>query len=200
MTPHPFPELYILRHGETEWNAEDRMQGWLNSPLTETGKAQAQMQGKILQSIDLKGFRALVSPQGRAFQTAAIALAPWWPGVIETDRRLREVSVGDWQGCLRMEIKRDNPALFKEEKPFQWYDIAPGGEGFAGLAERCRDFLADLNQPAVLVTHGMTSRILRCLLLGWDISRMADLPGGQGVVYHLKDGVQTKLGEGPGKD
>jgi probable phosphoglycerate mutase len=197
---HAYPELYILRHGETVWNAADRMQGWLNSPLTETGQAQASAQGDILRSRDLTGFRAYSSPQGRAFQTAALALAPWWPDPIGTDMRLREVSVGEWQGCLRSDIKRDNPELFKEEKPFQWYDIAPGGEGFAGLAVRCRDFLEDLTGPSILVTHGMTSRILRCLVLGLEIEDMAQLPGGQGVVYHLKDGTQTKLGDGPDKD
>ena len=64
-----YPELYILRHGETEWNATNRMQGRLNSPLTDKGKRDATRQGNILRGLNLSGFSFLSSPSGRAFQT-----------------------------------------------------------------------------------------------------------------------------------
>jgi len=103
-----YPELYILRHGETAWNAEDRMQGGLNSPLTATGKGHAAAQAAILSQIDLTGFDAWCSPQGRAFETAAIAVARQVP-YIRTDDRLREIEVGAWQGKVRSELKLDVP-------------------------------------------------------------------------------------------
>ncbi|MGJ8623773.1 MAG: histidine phosphatase family protein [Yoonia sp.] len=187
-----FPELYILRHGETYWNAESRMQGALNSPLTPKGIAQAQQQAAILARCDLAGFTAISSPQGRAFQTAGLAVAPL-VGRIVTDNRLREIGVGDWQGRLRSELTFAGPPQDTPDGPIAMYEQAPGGEGFDGLEVRCRDFLADLRGPAVLVTHGITSRMLRMILLDAGRAALGELPGGQGNVFHLKDGVQSQL-------
>ena len=187
-----FPALYILRHGETYWNAENRMQGGVNSPLTDKGRAQAARQAELLGGCDLTGFAAYSSPQGRAFETAAIAVARQI-GTIRTDDRLREIGVGDWQGRLRAELMAENPVPETADGPIAMYEHAPGGEGFARLEERCRSFLADLTGPAVLVTHGITSRMLRAIILGVGPSGLADLPGGQGVVFHLSDGQQRQL-------
>ncbi|MEM6277220.1 MAG: histidine phosphatase family protein, partial [Pseudomonadota bacterium] len=67
------------------------------------------------------------------------------------------------------------------------YEAAPGGEGLTALEHRCRAFLDDLAGPAVLVTHGITGRMLRALWLGLGQDGLDDLPGGQGVVFHLSD-------------
>lgn len=183
-----YPELYILRHGETEWNAENRMQGALNSPLTPRGEADAARQGAILESCALDGFGFLCSPQGRAVQTAGIALRRVAVAV-HTDVRLREIGVGDWSGRLRDELP-----MPEGKDPFTaQYEIAPNGEGFAALEARCRAFLADLKGPSVLVTHGITSRMLRTLVIGPDAVSVATVHGGQGCVYHLKNGVQNLL-------
>ena len=182
------PELYILRHGETEWNAQNRMQGELNSPLTPKGEMDAARQGEILSTLDLDGFDFICSPQGRAFQTAGIALARIAMH-IRTDDRLREIGVGDWSGLLR-----DDLPMPEGKDPFMaQYEIAPNGEGFARLETRCRNFLADLERPAVLITHGITSRMLRSIIAGEGAVSVRTIHGGQGCVYHLKDGVQKLL-------
>ena len=186
------PELYILRHGETVWNAENRMQGGLNSPLTAQGRSQAIRQNRILAEIDLSGFRAISSPQGRAFETAAIALAQHIP-MIRTNDRLREIGVGDWQGKIREGLWEGPPVEDGPDGPIAFYEHAPGGEGFDALEARCLDFLAELQGPAVLVTHGITSRMLRTLILGHGRAGLGRLPGGQGNVFHLKDGIQSQL-------
>ncbi|MBQ2262289.1 MAG: histidine phosphatase family protein [Loktanella sp.] len=184
----PFPELYILRHGETEWNAEHRMQGALNSPLTPKGEADAARQAAILSTCDLTGFRFWSSPQARAIQTAAIALARIAQD-IHTDDRLREIRVGDWSGLLR-----DTLPLPDGPDPYtQQYDMAPNGEGFARLEIRARAFLDDLTGPAVLVTHSITSRVLRRIVVGEAATAEVTSHGGQGCVYHLKDGQQVLL-------
>lgn len=183
-----YPELYILRHGETVWNAENRMQGELNSPLTEKGLRDAARQHAILSQCDLDGFAFYSSPQGRAFQTAGIALA----GIadhIRTDDRLREIGVGDWSGRLRDELP-----MPKGKDPFMaQYEIAPNGEGFAGVKARSKEFLAALSRPAVLVTHGITGGIIRGLVVGEKAFAQRTTHGGQGCVYHLKNGVQNLL-------
>ena len=182
------PELYILRHGQTEWNAEDRMQGWLNSPLTPRGELDAARQFEIMRERDLTGFQVLSSPSGRAYQTAAIALGPL-VDTIRTDDRLREISVGEWSGRLRAEL----PQFEGPDGYMRQYDAAPGGEGMAGLRDRMAGFLADLDRPSVLVTHGVTSRVMREMIIGEAALKGPGPNGGQGVVYHLKDGAQTLL-------
>lgn len=182
------PEIYVLRHGETHWNAENRMQGALNSPLTDKGMRDAQRQAAILAGLDLSGFTFLTSPQGRAFQTAAIALA----GIadnIRTDERLREIGVGDWAGRLRDELP-----MPKGKDPFMaQYEIAPNGEGFARLKLRCRALIDDLTGPTLLVTHGITSMMIRGVVVGEKAHAVRTQHGGQGCVYHLKDGAQFLL-------
>lgn len=182
------PELYILRHGETFWNAENRMQGWLNSPLTPKGEAQAARQGRILQGLDLTGFAMFSSPQGRALQTAGIALGPIATD-IHTDARLREIGVGDWAGVCRDGLPiGDGADAFVAQ-----YEAAPNGEGMDTLRTRVVDFLDDLKGPAVLVTHGLTSRILRHHVGGDAAIADTSIHGGQGCIYHLKNGVQKLL-------
>ncbi|MGC1486395.1 MAG: histidine phosphatase family protein, partial [Albidovulum sp.] len=94
-----YPEAFILRHGETEWNRAGRFQGRLNSPLTEKGCAQARRQGEILTTagVNASQFQFWSSPQGRARQTADLALGGMG-GVIREDLLLQEIDVGDWQG------------------------------------------------------------------------------------------------------
>lgn len=187
-----YPELYILRHGETVWNAEGRMQGALNSPLTLAGQAHAARQAKILAGIDLDGFDILCSPQGRAFETAAIALARQ-VSHLATDERLREIGLGDWAGKLRSELREGDDLIDGPDGPLELYARAPKGEGFAALEERCTGFLASLTRPSVLVTHGITSRMLRSIVTGEGPAGLSNIGGGQGVVYHLKNSVQKRL-------
>jgi broad specificity phosphatase PhoE len=183
-----YPELYILRHGETTWNAENRMQGWLNSPLTPKGEADAARQGAILRGRQLDGFAYLCSPSGRTVQTAGIACAKIAEAV-HTDIRLREIGVGDWAGRLRDEL----PQGTGNDPYMAQYEMAPNGEGIAVLSARCLAFLADLSGPAVLITHGITSRVIREIVVGPDALSNPSIHGGQGCVYHLKGGVQNLL-------
>jgi probable phosphoglycerate mutase len=180
--------LYVLRHGQTEWNRAGRMQGWADSPLTGEGRAQAVHQGLILQQLRVGDAALRVSPLGRAMATAKLALPDRPEADFVADARLKEIDVGDWQGRTRPEMVAERPELFAGTKMLDWYDHAPGGEGFAGLEARCRAFLADLTGPTVVVTHGITSRMLRALALGLVPPDIEAVPGGQGVVHVVEDG------------
>ena len=188
-----YPDLLILRHGETEWNREGRIQGEMDSPLTDRGRAQAAAQGRLMADRDLSGWAMWSSPQRRARTTAEIAL----PGHhVLIDPRLSEIAMGEWTGARRAEIAQQHPHLFDHDTDLTWYDSAPGGEGLEALYARTGAFLATLRGPAVLVTHGITSRMLRCHALGLEPGAFADLPGGQGVVYAILQGKQICLSEG----
>ncbi|MDW4496727.1 histidine phosphatase family protein [Sulfitobacter sp. D35] len=190
-----YPPLYVLRHGQTEWNAARRLQGHLDSPLTERGRAEALQQRDILAACDLVGYRAICSPQGRAFQTAALALIGLVPE-IRTDGRLREIGVGDWAGTGLDELEARGMTLGDSDGSLMHYDRAPGGEGFVALHDRCTRFLDALDGPAILVTHGVTSRMLRLIVVGRSISDIDTMTGGQGVVYRLENGHQERLAIG----
>ncbi|MCF7698874.1 histidine phosphatase family protein [Loktanella sp. M215] len=188
-----YPDLYILRHGETVWNRAGRMQGHLNAPLTELGRDQARRQGQVLQGRDLTGFGFWTSPLMRAVETAGLALAEIAVEV-RTDDRLREIDVGDWQGRLRAELSPPDPDAPRPgpDGDLSLYARAPG-EGLAAVTARARAFLDDLDGPAVVVCHGIVSRMLRCAALGLDTAAWTDLQGGQGNVFHLSRGRMEEL-------
>lgn len=183
------PEILVLRHGETEWNRAGRIQGVHDSALTDKGKEQAARQGEILREFGVENWAWISSPQGRALATARIASGL---DALDTDPRLAEVDVGDWTGATREQIKAARPDVFALG-PLAWYDKAPGGEGIQALAGRVEAFLGDLAGPTVIVTHGITSRVLRCLATGQSPLNYANVSGGQGVVYHLQDGRSQLL-------
>jgi len=114
----PQHELFVLRHGQTEWNRAGRHQGQLDSPLTEEGRRQALWQGGILQDLigERRDVSAFVSPLGRAVQTAELALKEIGlePSV---DERLKEVHFGQWQGLTSDQIAESYPDIPKDD-PF----------------------------------------------------------------------------------
>lgn len=190
------PELLILRHGETEWNLAGRMQGRLDSTLTGRGRAQAAAQGRILSREGAGALDWFVSPRGRTMETARIA-SEGLGVTLREDPRLVEIDMGDWTGRLRDEIAAEAPHLFHEEaSELAFYRAIPGGETLEAMEARLAAFLADLRRPAVIVTHGVASRLLRCIALGLPGDLFDRLGGGQGVVYRLAPGRYEKLTEG----
>lgn len=180
------PPIYLLRHGQTVWNLEGRLQGQMDSELTDLGVAQAQKQGYILQAMVLAdGARYHVSPLGRTRHTAKLALGDV-PATF--DARLMEIGAGDWEGRLRWEILPGSEA--DEKLPFDMFADAPGGEGLRGLEERIHAFLTDLDAPAVIVSHGVAISMMRGLALGLDRQGMAALGNPQGVVIEITDGKE----------
>lgn len=187
------PELLICRHGETEWNVEGRFQGRLDSPLTDQGHAQAENQRRILDRLGIVPDQVFTSPLRRVKETARIALQRRGV-VLREDDRLCEIGMGEWTGQRRVDVCPEScPPEDLAEDPLALYRLNPTGEEFAALRERCTGFLDGLSGPALIFTHGVTSRMLRAIVLGIADDHLGQLPGGQGVVYHLKDGVQTRL-------
>ena len=178
-----FPELYLMRHGQTEWNLAGRLQGLLDSPLTAQGIAQAERQAMLIADIDAQ---RCSSPQGRAVRTAEIVFGGM---PFATDDRLCEIDVGGFTGHALEDLQLRHPGLFTGA-PIDWYDHTPKGERLAQLSARCRDFLADLRGPTLIVTHGITLRMLRILALDQPLSRIGELPVEQGAVHLIRNAVQ----------
>ncbi|NNE80209.1 MAG: histidine phosphatase family protein [Silicimonas sp.] len=187
------PDLWILRHGQTQWNLAGRMQGWKDSPLTALGQSQARQQNALLQQADLPrdvGFH--VSPLGRCRATAELALAGLCDAPL-VDDRLKEVSVGMFEGLTLRDVETDWPGITDTVDGISFHYRAPGGERLDGFRARIDAWLQDLSGPTVVVTHGMVSREMRGILLGLDAAGAADLPGGQGNIYKVSGGEMTAI-------
>ena len=179
------PEILVLRHGQTEWNAEGRLQGNLDSPLTRLGLEQAQIQNKTLKTCDLSGFRVFSSPHLRAQHTARPALDGL--GLVsETSSDLVEIDMGAWSGRYREEIACEIGMQAGDLTHEILYKSLPSGEGLNGLYNRCAQFLKRLEGPSILVTHGVISRCLRLNAMKEPVANVWELPGGQGVIYRVK--------------
>lgn len=187
-----FPTIWFLRHGQTAWNAEHRVQGQLESDLTDLGRAQAAQQARVMQTV-LSAHRpeVRVSPLRRAQQTAEIALGAY---VRTTDLDLAEAQAGVFQGKTLDEIARDYPDIRAAcPQALDLFCEAPGGEGFARFEGRVRALLATVDRPTVLVGHGLWGQVLRGVICGLDRSQMAQLPNEQGCVYVLEAGTEQVL-------
>lgn len=193
MSKTDLPELWVLRHGETEWNVAERLQGRLDSPLTPRGVAQAEEQGKILRAQALPAdARLLSSPSGRALRTAQI-VGRALNRQVRQDPALMEIDLGAWQGVLLANIPEARAAADRGDDPHLWKFSGPGCERLEDMAARLWGVLDKLDGPAVIVTHGVTSRMLRCLATGRAPGALSDVPGGQGVVHHVHRGVARVL-------
>lgn len=182
------PDLYILRHGETFWNLQGKFQGRKDSPLTKKGQAQAIRQKTLLANIRNLPPRIYSSPLGRTVHTARLALGSDKELIL--DNRLQEIDFGEWEGSTREDIRSQINYSFESGI---WNFRSPGGESFEMIFERVQAFLKDLAEPAIIVTHGTTSIVLRGLCMGLNQTEILKLSKDQGCIYHLSEGAETIL-------
>ncbi|WP_406857430.1 histidine phosphatase family protein [Alsobacter sp. KACC 23698] len=162
--------LFFIRHGETDWNAEGRLQGQQDIPINERGRHQAGEAGKRLLRLAPQAGTLpwVVSPLWRTRDTAerarrAIGLDPMDYAL---DPRLKEISFGDWEGHTWRDLRKVAPHAAEERKADKWRFVPPGGESYAMLAERIRPFAEELAGEQVVVAHGGVARALLYLLSG----------------------------------
>lgn len=187
--------IYLVRHGQTQFNAERRQQGRLDSPLTALGRSQAAAVGRLLQ--DLVGkpadWRLVSSPLGRAQDTAAI-IGERLGLAVETDPRVTEVSFGEWDGRLRDELAAEHPEVFARK---DWQFSAPGGETYEQVRARVGDWLADLpaepERKVIVVTHGGAGRLLRGAFMGLSREDTWAQEVPQDAVYRLANGAVVRF-------
>jgi broad specificity phosphatase PhoE len=193
----PSLAIYLSRHGQTEFNRENRFCGEADSPLTATGIEQAHRNGRALRSA-LSGCADLCivsSPLKRALHTADIIRAEIARTElpIATDKRLREISFGAWEGLTVAQIKARDPAAWARRVADRWHVAAPGGESYEQVANRVGDWLKEQRGDLLVVTHGAVDRILRGLYAGLSPEQICKLPEPQDEVFLLQGGRTTTL-------
>jgi broad specificity phosphatase PhoE len=156
--------LWLVRHGQTDWNVEQRFQGHLDVPLNEMGIQQAEEAAKRLAD---KTFDALFSSDLlRTRQTAEI-VARQFNLPVQFDQRLREINHGVWQGLLREDVKQKYPTEFAARKTNPVYAHAPQGESVNDVAVRMASIADELSQRypngnVLVISHGMAIATLVC--------------------------------------
>jgi broad specificity phosphatase PhoE len=187
----PAPVIYYIRHGETSWNAEGRLQGVQDVPLNDLGRQQAACAGNILAGLFVRDRRDkstlsfVSSPLGRARSTMELVrrelkLAPADYGL---DDRLREIGYGEWEGSTLAEMQVEDPELFARRQIEKWTVSPPGGESYVAVQGRMQDWYDQLREDTVAVAHGGTARALMVALGIETPLTAADLTIEQGAVY-----------------
>lgn len=193
--------LYMLRHGETAWNTERRMQGTKNSDLTERGRAQAQARGRTLK-IELAREPGptifLRSPLGRTRETSeiigcelGISSSDW-----REDMRLAELSYGEWEGFSWKEIEVTHPTALADWRADPHGYCPPGGETHERLSQRSAEMLALIatsGMRTVVVSHGVSGAVMRGLHLGLDARAMFVLEKPQDAFFRLFDSREERI-------
>jgi probable phosphoglycerate mutase len=148
-------DLLIVRHGESEWNAAGRWQGWADPPLTALGESQARSAAVELEGLDLDAVAS--SDLRRANRTAELIAEHLGLGAVDVDPGLRERNVGDFTGLTRTEIEARWPGVLAEWRKGQ-VERAPNGEGreFLDRVLAALDRVATRHpsQRVLVVAHG----------------------------------------------
>ncbi|MFN3889063.1 MAG: histidine phosphatase family protein [Beijerinckiaceae bacterium] len=186
--------LVFLRHGETDWNAEGRLQGRQDIPLNAKGRHQAEVAGRtVARILGPAGLRSpdlafLCSPLTRARQTMEIARAAMGLPVHDytLDDRLVELTFGEWEGLTWPEVKAREPSAASWREGDKWRFTPPKGESYAMLAERLLPWIESIDRDAVVVSHGGVARALMATLAGMPEERaaLADIWQGRALVFH----------------
>lgn len=193
------PTIYVLRHGETEWNSQKRRQGRRNSLLTKRGVSQAVASAKRLSHRLSSGCALTVisSPLGRAAQTASIVVEELGlpPETIEYENSLIECSFGQWESLTENEIKRRFPREWDTRCSDRWNCPPPGGESYADVHSRVSAWYSGKSFEGVVIVigHGLTSRVFRGIHLGLSPQEIFALNETQDGFIELRDGHSTLI-------
>ncbi len=148
-------DIYFVRHGETEWNLEERLQGNKNSSLTKKGREQAEKAGDKLRNLQIE--KVYSSPLERAVETAKIIIRNRNIPLIKRDS-LKEINLGPWEGKTKRETELSHPHQFYNfwNNPENYY--LEGGETFYELQKRVSDEILEIlvnniGRTILIVSH-----------------------------------------------
>ena len=159
--------LYVVRHGATDWNQSGRIQGHMDIPLNETGRAQASIRLAVLRATALYSSDLL-----RAYETAQIIGRATGLEVVQTPG-LREINFGVWQGLSSLQIRERDPDVYAARRTNP-YDVAPAGaETWRHFYDRAMQAVRDIlvttaAQRVIVVTHSGVCTVIGLHALGFD--------------------------------
>lgn len=194
MIAPPRPVIYFVRHGQTDWNAEARLQGQTDIPINDRGRGQADRNGQRLLDLigDVSGFDFVASPLKRTRETMERARAAMHlpREGYRTDPRLMELNYGAWEGSTLAEIEAREPGALARRDLDKWNFLppGPGGESYELLRQRVLPWLGSVTAPTICVTHGGVVRIAFVVFDGMAENKAAALEIPQDRVLKLEEG------------
>ena len=192
--------LILVRHGESEWNRAGRIQGQVNSPLTDLGINQAKAIREYLSGILLnQQLEIYTSPLDRALQTAEIiAQGIDYPSrKIIIEERLNDFNLGEISGTFGWDKVAEifpEQAQLRLQDPMRFHPS--GGESGAEFEARLRSLLEDLKDDGTLklmVSHGIVNKFIRGILKNLSGKEMVELGESQNTIYRLEEGEETEI-------
>ena len=170
--------IYLTRHGQTEWNKADIMQGWQNSPLTHLGKKQVCQLGERLKSIFFDAI--FTSDSDRAFHTAEI-ITQNRKQEINRIAALREINLGEWEGRSISEFKQSNPIEYQNFWKSPHLYTSSTGENFFDVKERVIPAIEKIihqypQECVLIVVHTVVVKIILAYFDNVPIQKLWNLP------------------------
>ena len=164
-------EIILIRHGETEWNSQKRMQGHSNSDLSEVGRGQIQALGELMKNVS---FDHIYSSDSLRTRQTAEAITQYSGHTLQFDQRIREKNLGVFEGLTSTEAKERHPEVYRLFKTAGANYVIDEGESTQQLLERALEFIEEIRlrhpqERVVMVTHGGVVRVLMKYTLGLSI-------------------------------
>ncbi len=184
------PTIYFIRHGQTDWNAELRLQGQIDIPINDVGRSQARRNGRALQALleNAETFDFIASPLQRTRETMEIVRTELGitPRDYIIDERLKEVSFGSWEGRSWPELIENEPEAIAERGSGTFHFTPPKGESYAELSRRVAEWFTELGRDTIVVSHGGVSRVLRGIVLELADDDVTKLKAPQNKIMQLE--------------
>ena len=185
----PRPVIYYVRHGLTDWNVAQRLQGDCDTPINAEGHAQARRCGEILGELLARDSRApanldyVSSPLVRARATMELMRSALGldPSDYDIDPRLAEISFGEWDGLTYAEVMARDKDVLAQREADKWAFVPPAGESYAEVARRIGEWCDALRGDSVVAAHGGTARAL--------LAHLAIVPPREAPHYSIDQGV-----------
>jgi len=194
------PVLYFIRHGETDFNVAQRLQGRSETRLNARGRTQAREYAGILRDLferdrhQPSDYAYVSSPLLRARETMELLRAGLGldPKAYDTDDRLAEISYGEWEGFTLAEIQARDPGVLQRREQDKWDFVPPGGESYREVADRVAAWYATVTRDSVIAAHGGVARALMANfhILPEEEATHADIL--HGVVYVFDRGTLAR--------
>lgn len=191
-------KIFLVRHGETDWNLKGKIQGNTDIELNKTGIKQAyELSNKMLEK-NYKFSKIYSSPQKRALQTAKILSENTNIECIVVDK-LKEMNLGKWEGLAWSEVRENYPLEYKEWFVKRRYTKTPNGESYEEMLERVLDSLYkiinDNSDNIVIVTHSAVIMSLQCYITNTDFDKMTKFRTDNASILEIDSDLLIKLKE-----
>ena len=194
------PLLYLIRHGETDFNVAQRLQGRYETSLNARGRQQAMQCSAVLRDLFARDRRPVddcayvASPLKRARETMELVRATLGlpQRAYAVDDRLMEISYGAWEGLTLSEIHAGDADVLAQRERDKWDFVPPGGESYRNVAKRVGEWYAAVTRDTVVAAHGGVARALMANfhILPEEEATHADIL--HGVVYMFSGGTMTR--------